>query len=62
MNLLPFSCRIFSLNSKEIPILALTSFAMSGDEQRILEAGCDGYIFKPIDTGEFMKKIEEYLS
>ena len=48
--------------TKEIPILALTSFAMSGDEQRILEAGCDGYISKPIDTGGFMKKVEEYLS
>ena len=48
--------------TKEIPILALTSFAMSGDEQRILKAGCDGYITKPIDTREFLKKVEEYLS
>ncbi len=48
--------------TKEIPILALTSFAMSGNEQRILEAGCDGYISKPIDTSGFMKKVEEYLS
>jgi CheY-like chemotaxis protein len=50
------------VTTKEIPILALTSSAMSGDEQRILETGCDVYISKPIDTGGFMKKVEEYLS
>jgi DNA-binding response OmpR family regulator len=35
---------------------------MKGDEERICEAGCDGYITKPIDTREFLKKITEYLS
>ena len=48
-------------DTKEIPIVALTSYAMTGDEQRILEAGCDGYISKPINTVGFMKKVAEYL-
>jgi two-component system cell cycle response regulator DivK len=48
--------------TKDIPIVALTSYAMKGDEERICEAGCDGYITKPIDTREFLKKITEYLS
>ena len=45
-----------------IPIVALTSYVMKGDEERIRAAGCDGYIAKPIDTREFLKKIREYLS
>ena len=45
-----------------IPIVALTSYVMKGDEERIRAAGCDGYIAKPIDTREFLKKIREYLT
>ena len=36
--------------TRAIPILAVTSYAMLGDEQRALAAGCDGYVTKPIDT------------
>ncbi len=47
--------------TKNIPILALTSYAMKGDKERILEAGCDGYLAKPIDIQEFLGKVAEYL-
>ena len=45
-----------------IPILALTSYAMKGDEERILEAGCDGYLAKPFDIKKLLKTVGEYLS
>ena len=44
----------------DIPVVALTSYAMDGDKARCLEAGCDGYITKPIDTGSFQDVIETY--
>ncbi|MDZ4164531.1 MAG: response regulator [Smithellaceae bacterium] len=44
-----------------IPIVAVTSFAMTGDRERTLAAGCIGYIEKPINPETFMKDIEEYL-
>ena len=48
--------------TKNIPVLALTSYAMAGDKERILQAGCDGYLSKPIDIKEFLKTVTEYLS
>ena len=45
-----------------IPILALTAHAMRGDRDRFLEAGCDGYISKPIDVKTFVASIERYIS
>ena len=47
--------------TRNIPIIALTSYAMKEDDEKIREAGCDGYITKPIDTKEFLKKVAEYL-
>jgi CheY-like chemotaxis protein len=44
-----------------IPILALTAHAMRGDRDRFLEAGCDGYISKPIDVKTFLSSIRQYL-
>jgi CheY-like chemotaxis protein len=44
-----------------IPILALTAHAMRGDRDRFLEAGCDGYISKPIDVKTFLTSIRTYL-
>ena len=46
---------------KGIPIIALTSYAMEGDEDQALAAGCTGYITKPIDTKKFVKTIKKYL-
>ena len=45
----------------EIPIIALTSYAMTGDREKALEAGCTGYIEKPIDPETFMDEFEKYL-
>jgi CheY-like chemotaxis protein len=42
-------------------VVALTSYAMKGDEQRALDAGCDGYIAKPVDTRTFVALLESYL-
>lgn len=47
--------------TSRVPILALTAHAMRGDKDRFLEAGCDGYISKPIDVKTFVASIEKYL-
>lgn len=46
---------------KDIPIIAVTSYAMLGDREKILAAGADGYIEKPIDPDTFVGEIEKYL-
>ncbi len=47
---------------QHIPVVAMTAFAMKGDDRRALDAGCDGYITKPIDTRKFSSQISAYLS
>ncbi len=44
-----------------IPILALTAHAMHGDQERIIAAGCDGYIAKPFQLQEFLSQVEQAL-
>lgn len=44
------------------PIVALTSYAMAGDREKTLDAGCNGYIEKPIDPSSFVLQVEQYLS
>jgi two-component system cell cycle response regulator DivK len=44
-----------------IPVIALTAYAMRGDRERALEAGCEGYIPKPIDVATFPVQVERYL-
>ena len=46
---------------KDIPIVALTAYAMKGDKERMLEAGCDAYVSKPIDTRELPVIIANLL-
>lgn len=45
-----------------VPIVALSAFAMRGDEERALSAGCDGYITKPINTRTFPAQVTAYLT
>jgi two-component system, cell cycle response regulator DivK len=47
---------------KHIPIIAVTSYALSGDEEKTRAAGCDGYIAKPFSPRELLKKIDELLA
>ena len=47
---------------KTIPIVAITSYAMPGDKEKALDAGCNGYIKKPIDPDTFIDDIESYLN
>lgn len=44
-----------------VPIVALTANVMQGDKERTLNAGCDGYIGKPIDVDSFVEQISQYL-
>ena len=46
---------------KDVPIIAVTAHAMAGDEERALEAGCNGYVTKPIDEDVLLEKIRELL-
>lgn len=45
----------------DIPVIAFTAYAMQGDEQRFLAAGCDGYLAKPIDVHSFAAAVRQYL-
>ena len=47
---------------KHIPVVALTAFAMKGDDLKAYVAGCDGYITKPIDTRELPRQVAEILA
>ncbi len=49
-------------NGSDIPVVALTANAMGEDEQKCLEAGCDGYISKPIDVKKLHSVIDRYLA
>lgn len=44
-----------------VPIIAVTSYAMPGDRERALNAGCDGYIEKPINPDTFVSEVEKFL-
>jgi len=48
-------------STRDIMVLALTAYAMKGDEHRAREAGCNGYIVKPIDTRSLPAVVREYL-
>lgn len=45
----------------QIPVIAVTAFAMKGDEERIRQGGCEDYIAKPISVVSFLEKVKRYL-
>jgi two-component system cell cycle response regulator DivK len=45
----------------DIPVIAVTAFAMKGDEERIRQGGCEDYIAKPISVASFIEKVKRYL-
>jgi two-component system cell cycle response regulator DivK len=45
-----------------IPVIAVTAFAMKGDEEKIRDGGCEAYIAKPISVASFLKTVEQFLS
>ena len=47
---------------ERVPILALTANVMRGDKEKTLEAGCDGYIQKPLDIDQLTREIEKFIS
>ena len=46
---------------KGIPIIAVTAFAMKGDEERVVESGCDSYMTKPVVLDQFLAAVRRYL-
>ena len=46
---------------KDVPIIAVTSYVMPGDKEKIMASGCSGYIGKPIDTDTIVDEIKKYL-
>ena len=49
-------------HTQAIPVVALTAHAMKGDEQRMLDHGCSGYIAKPIETRIFLDTVAQFLA
>ena len=48
--------------TRSIPVIAVTAFAMKGDEQKAFDAGCDAYITKPIDTRQLPRVVASLLA
>ena len=46
---------------KKIPVIAVTAFAMKGDEEKIREGGCEAYISKPISVTHFLETVRHFL-
>ena len=47
---------------RSIPIIAVTAFAMKGDEEKIRQAGCEAYLSKPISVAKFLETVDHYLA
>jgi PAS domain S-box-containing protein len=53
--------RQIKLIKKDVPVIAITAYAMSGDEERVLAAGCNGYLSKPISKKVLFEKMAEFM-
>ena len=47
---------------RDIPVIAVTSFALGGDDEKAMEAGCDDYIAKPFKPRDLLERVEKFLS
>jgi two-component system cell cycle response regulator DivK len=47
---------------KSIPVIAVTAFAMKGDEEKIRDGGCEAYIAKPISVTNFLETVRKFLN
>ena len=47
---------------RHIPVVAITAFAMKGDEEKILQGGCEGYLSKPISVAKFLETVNAFLA
>ncbi len=47
---------------RSIPVIAVTAFAMKGDEEKIRQGGCEAYISKPISVPQFLQTVQSYLN
>ncbi len=52
--------KIIKTRDKNLPVVALTSYAMKGDRERFMKAGFDEYMSKPLDVSEFIKRLDKY--
>ena len=52
--------KIIKAKHRNLPVIALTSYAMKGDRERFLAAGFDEYISKPLDISDFLNRLEKY--
>lgn len=51
-----------NVDTKNTPIIAVTALAMKGDQEKIMELGCDGYVSKPIDSDKLLNEIRKFLN
>jgi two-component system cell cycle response regulator DivK len=47
---------------RAIPVIAITAFAMKGDEEKILQGGCEAYLSKPISVSKFLETVNSFLA